>query len=83
MFLSGIDKKWKLCTLHVISLVCYDIEIRKKKDVYKNLVCYLATNVAISYVINEIYKKRSELKVRNCSYCDPGLLMFHGKKWGK
>ena len=56
----------------------------KKKDVYKNSVCYLATNVAIYYVINEIYKKRSELlKVRNCSYCDPGLPMFHGKKWGK
>ena len=49
-----------------------------------NSVCYLATNVAIYYVINEIYKKRSELlKVRICSYCDPGLPMFHGKKWGK
>ena len=72
-----------LCTFHVISLVCYDIEIRKKKDVYKYSVCYLATNMAIYYVTNEIYKKRSELHVRNRSYCDPGLLMFHGKKWGK
>ena len=32
----------------------------EKKDVYKNVVCYFATNVAIYYVINEFYKKRSE-----------------------
>ena len=32
----------------------------KKKDNYKNVGCYLATNGAI-YVINEIFKNHSEL----------------------